>query len=112
MQLFDEVDAGLGMDAAPPVARLLRRLSAAGQVVVITHLPTMAVHGQIHLQVSKRVSKGRTLLDVRSLSEEERVVEVARLLGGEGYGGDDREAQQAYARELLSVGQTARRAAS
>ncbi len=112
LQLFDEVDAGLGMDAAPPVARLLRRLSAAGQVVVITHLPTMAVHGQVHLQVSKRVTRGRTLLDVRSLPEQERVMEVARLLGGEGYGGDDREAQQAYARELLSAGKITRQAAS
>jgi DNA repair protein RecN (Recombination protein N) len=112
LQLFDEVDAGLGMDAAGPVARLLRRLAAAGQVVIITHLPTMAVHGHAHLQVSKRVVGGRTLLDVRSLPEEERVAEVARLLGGEGYGGDDREAQRAYARELLSAGKAARAAAS
>jgi DNA repair protein RecN (Recombination protein N) len=104
LMLFDEVDAGLGMDAAAPVARLLRRLARVGQVVVITHLPTMAVYGRAHLHVQKRVVRGRTLLDVAPLDEDERVAEVARLLGGEGYGGDDRQAQRAYALELLEAG--------
>ncbi|MFW5749005.1 MAG: DNA repair protein RecN, partial [Chloroflexota bacterium] len=51
VQLYDEVDAGLGMDAAGPVALLLRRLSRQGQALCITHLPTVAVHGRDHWAV-------------------------------------------------------------
>ncbi|MFH1843341.1 MAG: AAA family ATPase, partial [bacterium] len=98
--LFDEIDAGLGMDAAIPVARVLRELANRGQVMVITHLPTMAVHGQTHLRVQKKVRDGRTKLTVRQLSASDRVEEVARLLGGEGWGEGDRGAQHSYAMDL------------
>ncbi len=104
VRLFDEVDAGLGMDAAAPVALLLRQLARRSQVLCITHLPTMAVHADQHVVVTKRVSAGRTSLQVRVLTPAERVGEIARLLGGEGYGGDDHQAQLAYAQELLAAG--------
>ncbi|MFO7652444.1 MAG: AAA family ATPase [Candidatus Krumholzibacteriia bacterium] len=102
--LLDEIDAGLGMDTAPPVARLLQRIARRNQVVCITHLPTMAVHGRRHLRVEKVVGGGRTALRLRVLAPEERVAEVARLLGGEGYADRDRDAQETYARQLLRTG--------
>jgi DNA repair protein RecN (Recombination protein N) len=104
VRLFDEVDAGLGMDAAPPIAHLLRRLAANGQVLCITHLPTLAVHADQHLAVTKGVEAGRTTLRVSTLAADTRIREIARLLGGEGFGGEDTEAQLAYARELLAAG--------
>jgi DNA repair protein RecN (Recombination protein N) len=102
--LFDEIDAGLGMDSAAPVARLLRELAGSGQVVCITHLPTMAVFGSQHLKVDKAVTAGRTSLKVRSVVGPARIEEVARLLGGEGYAGGDGAAQLSYAQELLATG--------
>ncbi len=107
VRLFDEVDAGLGMDAAPPIAHLLRRLARNGQVLCITHLPTLAVHADQHLAVTKRVETGRTTLRVSELADEARIREIARLLGGEGFGGEDTELQSAYARELLAAGGSA-----
>ncbi len=104
VRLFDEVDAGLGMDAAPPIAQLLRRLAVEGQVLCITHLPTLAVHADQHLVVTKRVEDGRTSLRVGELAADARIREIARLLGGEGFGGEDTELQLAYARELLAAG--------
>lgn len=101
--LFDEVDAGLGMDAATPVALLLRELSAQTQTICITHLPTVAVHGQHHWRVVKRVEAGRTVVEVGALAADERVGEIARQLGGEGWRRDDAAAQTAYARELLAA---------
>ena len=103
LQLYDEVDAGLGMDAATPVALLLRRLARQGQALCITHLPTVAVHGGEHWVVRKRVRDGRTALSLQRLDADQRVQEVARQLGGEGWRRDDAAAQTAYARELLAA---------
>ncbi|MBK7702717.1 MAG: hypothetical protein IPI34_07370 [bacterium] len=98
--LFDEVDAGLGMDNALPVAGLLRRLAAGAQVVCITHLPTMAVHGGVHWLAKKGRVGTRTLLEVGVLDPAARVDEIARLLGGAGVKGGA-ETQRSYARDLL-----------
>jgi len=108
--LFDEIDAGLGMDAAPPVAALLSQLAARGQVICITHLPTMAVYGTCHLKVSKQVHSGRTELTLTLLEGADRIDEIARLLGGEGWQSEDGTSQRAYAEELLRSGQLAKRA--
>ncbi|MCK9994843.1 MAG: DNA repair protein RecN, partial [Candidatus Krumholzibacteria bacterium] len=105
LQLFDEIDAGLGMDNAVPVAELLGRLAVDGQVICITHLPTVAARGDNHLKVEKMVTGGRTVLQVVPIPGEARVVEIARLLGGEKSGikgGSDKQA--AYARQLLGQG--------
>ena len=104
LQLFDEIDAGLGMDNAVPVARLLHRLSRRGQVLCITHLPTVAAMGEGHLRVHKSVSQGRTTVSVEMLEGSPRVEELARLLGGEAGSGQNRQAQVAYARQLLAEG--------
>ncbi len=104
LQLYDEIDAGLGMDNAVPVARLLRRLAQGGQVLCITHLPTVAAMGQGHLQVRKSVHGGRTTVTVEPLDGVRRVDELARLLGGEQGSGENRAAQVAYAKQLLAEG--------
>ena len=101
--LFDEIDAGLGMDNAVPVAGLLARLSEKGQVLCITHLPTVAAHGKQHLKVSKAISGGRTTLTVGALSPAKRVEEIARLLGGQMSGSQAALSQMDYARQLLGA---------
>jgi DNA repair protein RecN (Recombination protein N) len=100
--LFDEIDAGLGMDHAVSVAIMLRKLALGGQVVCISHLPTVAAHGDNHVKVFKATVENRTTLAAQTLEGEDRVLEIARLLGGEAGGGQDRETQLAYARELLA----------
>jgi DNA repair protein RecN (Recombination protein N) len=100
--LCDEIDAGLGMDAAGPVAQLLRELAAAGPVVCITHLPTLAVYGDAHLCAAKVEREGRTVLTITALEGEARVVEIARLLGGEGLGAAAAPVRRSYAEALLA----------
>lgn len=101
--LFDEVDSGLGMDNARPVAALLARLAEGRQVICITHLATVAVQGARHWVVRKAPSGKRTVLAVSEVAGEERVQEVARLLGGAGGSAGTPAAQVAYARELLGA---------
>jgi len=98
--LLDEIDAGLGLDAARPVARLLGDLARHGQVLCITHLPTMAVHGQRHWRAVKNTVDGRTLLDVQAVENEDRLRELERLLGG-GDRPDDDRSQRDFAEKLL-----------
>jgi DNA repair protein RecN (Recombination protein N) len=106
--LFDEIDAGLGMEGALPVADLLERLAGAGQVICITHLPTVAARGRDHLVVRKIVAGGRTSVAVAAVAGEARVAEIARLLGGEeADGADGGESRTAYARQLLGDGRRA-----
>jgi DNA repair protein RecN (Recombination protein N) len=81
--VFDEVDAGIGGRVAEVVGRKLRLLAERHQVLCVTHLPQIASLADQHHVVTKRVEKGRTLTDVRSLQGPERVEEVARMLGGE-----------------------------
>lgn len=103
--LFDEIDAGLGMDNAVPVADLLARLSRRQQVLCITHLPTVACRGDAHWRVVKAVRRGRTSLAIEAIEGEERVRETARLLGGDlaasPGSADVSESQIEYARRLL-----------
>jgi len=101
--LFDEVDAGLGMDAATPVALLLRELSGEAQALCITHLPTVAAHGRQHWRVLKRVVEGRTVIELEDLDPQQRIEEIARQLGGEGWRHEDAAAQTDYARQLLDA---------
>ena len=100
--LFDEIDAGLGMDNAVPVADLLGRLADSGQVLCITHLPTVASRGNSHWKVHKEAVGGRTVLRVEELDHSGRVRETARLLGGDALDVDVSESQLHYARQLLS----------
>ena len=81
--VFDEVDAGIGGRVAEVVGRKLRALAERQQVLCVTHLPQIAAFADQHLAVRKQVARGRTETGVDSLSERERVEEVARMLGGE-----------------------------
>jgi DNA repair protein RecN (Recombination protein N) len=98
--IFDEVDAGIGGEAAEAVARKIQELSIHHQVFCITHLPQIAARGTLHFQVSKAVGNGRTQTAVVRLSEESRVQELGRMLAGE----SATEQSQAWARELLVKG--------
>lgn len=80
--LFDEVDAGIGGSMAEVVGKKLWRVSREHQVICITHLPQIAAFADVHLRVEKKVSRGRTEARVLPLSEEERVEEMGRMLGG------------------------------
>jgi DNA repair protein RecN (Recombination protein N) len=96
--VFDEIDAGLGGRAGETLGRSLRRISAQHQVLCVTHLPQVAAQADIHLRVSKREVDGRTLTQVQRLTDEERVVEIAAMLAGEGAG----SGATAAANELLA----------
>ncbi len=80
--IFDEVDSGIGGRVADMVGRRLRDLSKKHQVLCITHLPQIAAYGDHHFLVEKQVKEGRTRTAVRELSKDERVQEIARMLGG------------------------------
>jgi DNA repair protein RecN (Recombination protein N) len=80
--VFDEVDAGIGGAEAESVGARLKRLSEDFQILCITHLPQIAVFGDTHLKVSKKVEEGRTRFLIATLQDEEREREIARMLGG------------------------------
>ena len=81
--IFDEVDAGIGGVVAESIGKKIRNLSDQSQVVCITHLPQVAKFANTHLLVAKEFGEGETDVSVNTLSEEERVVEIARMLAGE-----------------------------
>ncbi len=81
--IFDEVDAGIGGQAAEAVAIKISELAGHHQVFCITHLPQIAAHASTHYLVEKSVEDGRTTTSIRLLDNKERVRELARMLGGE-----------------------------
>jgi len=95
--VFDEVDAGIGGGVAEVVGRKLASLARHHQIICITHLPQIAKFGDHHLRISKHVSGGRTKTTITPLAENERVEEIARMLGGE----EITRATIAHAREML-----------
>jgi DNA repair protein RecN (Recombination protein N) len=80
--VFDEVDAGIGGRVADIVGRKLKQLSAARQVLCVTHLPQVASHGNAHYRVAKHTDGKASRTDVRALTSKERVEELSRMLGG------------------------------
>ena len=80
--LFDEVDAGIGGGVAEIVGKKLKTVAAAHQVICVTHLPQIAALADSHHAVIKEMVKGHTVTRVKELNDEERVDEVARMLGG------------------------------
>jgi DNA repair protein RecN (Recombination protein N) len=97
--VFDEVDAGIGGAVAEMVGRELRTLGAAGQVLCVTHLPQVAAQGHHHLRVAKLSDGGSTRIQLAALSGEERVQEIARMLGGV----EITQRAHAHALEMLSA---------
>ena len=97
--IFDEVDSGIGGAVAHTVGQLLRQLGQDRQVLAVTHLPQVAACGDHHLLVSKRQSGTGTQSTVTPIAHEDRVRELARMLGGN----DRSEVSLAHARELLTA---------
>lgn len=95
--IFDEVDAGIGGEAALVVGEYLHNLSRSKQVLVITHLASLAARGDQHFRVEKIVEGDRTKTDIKSIKDEERVREIARMLSGEPEG----KMSLSHAEELL-----------
>jgi len=95
--VFDEVDAGIGGEAAVAVAQALAQLGKRHQVLVVTHLPQVAAAGHAHIQVSKSVRSGKTFAQAATLDQEERIAEIARMLSG----GVAKATALEHARELL-----------
>ena len=98
--VFDEVDAGVGGTVAWQVGALMRRVAAHHQVLAISHLAQIAARAHHHVVVKKAEQSGVTTADTSVVTGEERVVEIARMLGGD----SDREVSRAHARELLDRG--------
>jgi DNA repair protein RecN (Recombination protein N) len=80
--LFDEVDAGIGGGVAEIVGKKLKKVAASHQVICVTHLPQIAALADCHHVVLKEVVKGHAATTVKKLKDDERVEEVARMLGG------------------------------
>ncbi len=97
--VFDEVDAGIGGGVADVVGKKLSALSRHHQVLCITHLPQIATYGDHHFRIVKNIAKGRTRTTILSLSEKERIEEIARMLGGEKITRTTRE----HAKEMLGL---------
>ena len=81
--IFDEIDAGIGGQAAEAVAGKISELAGHHQVFCITHLPQIAACADLHFKVEKRVEAGRTRTVMTPLEKEAQIGEIARMLGGE-----------------------------
>jgi DNA repair protein RecN (Recombination protein N) len=99
--VFDEVDSGIGGRVALQVGDTMRRVAQHHQVLAITHLPQIASRAHHHVVVEKGggAHGGTTTADVRAVSDDDRVSELARMLGGDA----ERDVSRAHARELLAA---------
>jgi DNA repair protein RecN (Recombination protein N) len=98
--IFDEVDAGIGGSVADVVGSKLRELGTGFQVLCITHLPQIAARASSQFRIEKSVRGKRTVTSVEHLDEDERVEEIARMIGGAALS----EPIRASAREMLLEG--------
>jgi DNA repair protein RecN (Recombination protein N) len=97
--IFDEVDVGIGGGVAQIVGRLLRSLGGQRQVLCVTHLPQVAAQAHHQLQVKKTIRKKQTHTGIVPLDDDERIDEIARMLGGV----EITEKTLAHAREMLTA---------
>jgi len=97
--VFDEVDAGVGGEAGLSVGRALSQLARDRQVIVVTHLPQVAAFADHHISVQKRERSGRSVAVINTLDEQERIIELSRMLAGRA----NSETGQRHARELVEL---------
>ncbi len=102
--IFDEVDVGIGGETAWHVGRLLHAISRQRQVLVISHLPQVAACAEQHILIHKQQQQQRTFSQLQELKEEQRIHEVARMLGGY----DEQSLQ--HSRQVLQQGKEHRHA--
>ncbi|HEY9162086.1 MAG TPA: AAA family ATPase [Desulfomonilia bacterium] len=95
--VFDEIDAGIGGQAAIMIADKLKSLSEKSQAIIVTHLHQVASSADSHLVVEKNIKNGETFSSVKTVKGDERVAELARMMGGEAPG----EALIRHARKLV-----------
>jgi len=97
--LFDEIDTGVSGDIADKMGNIIKEMSATMQIINITHLPQVAGKGDIHLKVYKEDTQTATKTKIKLLSNDERILELAKMLSGEQLS----DAAVSNARELLMV---------
>ncbi len=95
--VFDEVDAGIGGQAGFAVGRSLSNLGDRHQVLVVTHLPQVAAFADAHLAVEKKQGADETVSEIRLLTAEEQLIELARMLSGQ----PDSATARQHAQELI-----------
>lgn len=96
--IFDEIDTGVSGEVSNKIAKIMQDMGANMQVVTITHLPQIAAKGAQHYKVFKGEEKGVTTSNLKVLSNDERVVEIAEMLSGK----DISESALTHAKELLN----------
>ncbi len=97
--VFDEIDAGVGADLGEVIAQELFSLARRYQIVCVTHMPQIAAAGESHIVVSKKSGGGRTNVQTAPVDGEERLKEIARMLGGR----EGSEKRLALAGEMLEI---------
>ncbi len=97
--IFDEIDTGVSGEIANKVGEIMQQMSTAMQVITITHLPQIAAKGSTHFKVYKEEMAGETHTMIKELSTEDRVLEIAEMLGGK----NDSGSALIHARNLLSL---------
>lgn len=97
--IFDEIDTGVSGDVADKIGNILDKMGNQMQVITITHLPQMASKGNNHLFVYKTDAQHKTISHIRTLSKEERVAEIAKMLST----GKPTETALKNAKELLNA---------
>jgi len=97
--VFDEIDVGVGGRTGQVLAEKLAKLGGDAQILCITHLPAIAARADTHFFIEKNVVEGRTVVVVRTLTRDERVEELVRMLGG----ARRTEAVVQHAREMLAL---------
>jgi DNA repair protein RecN (Recombination protein N) len=80
--VFDEIDSGISGEIAMQMGKMLQKMAENHQVITISHLPQIAAKGGSHYFVYKEVDSDRSVSMIRKLSEEERINEIAKMIGG------------------------------
>ncbi|WP_435415899.1 DNA repair protein RecN [Polaribacter aestuariivivens] len=96
--IFDEIDTGVSGEVSNKIAAIMKQMSNHMQVIAITHLPQIAAKGNNHYKVFKEEVKGITTTNLKQLSNDERIVEIAEMLSGK----DISESALTHAKELLN----------
>ena len=95
--IFDEIDSGVSGEIALKMGNIIKSFSTSTQIINITHLPQVAAKGDAHFVVYKYEENGKTLTSVKLLNTEERIEELAKMVGGNDYS----EASLKIAREMV-----------
>ena len=80
--VFDEIDTGVSGEIALKMAYIMGKMSMQMQILSITHLPQIAAKGEQHIKVYKEDRDSGTVTHLKQLTEEERIVEIAQMIGG------------------------------